>query len=321
MKRFGIWLLIGLMLISLLSCSLPPEKEVQAVADTFVQSEPEKPINGPDDLRAGEQPDFEGAVLDWIDDEKVIRFPDQDYSQWKSFNDCMSGDRMVDIKYSDLMQFIGEDGLIVAARAHGDRIGHPNSRYTWTKVKIEKVFYGTAPSNEIRVQEDYSPVMENGKNYIIYTSDYSRLKDDELVLLFLSNLGPEIEGYRVVYYQIPLQEGYQNYSEEYLTELLDFYRGNSQVYKQKKQENKEPELTVEGNEYNLIISDMGDSWPKKNLSNKEMLEELSDNILVQVAANHKVCLWPSGHAKFQYIKSNDPAKNFYWRWSNPPRNY
>ncbi|MBQ7034110.1 MAG: hypothetical protein IJN34_00050, partial [Clostridia bacterium] len=159
MKRFWIGLLIGLMMISLLSCSSLPEKEEQAVADTFVQSEPEKPINGPDDLRAGEQPDFEGAVLDWIDDEKVIRFPDQDFSQWESFYDTGNTDQMIINKYPDLMRHIGEDGLIVAARAYGERIGHIWSKYTTTKMRIEKVFYGKALSKEIQVREGYTPVM------------------------------------------------------------------------------------------------------------------------------------------------------------------
>lgn len=299
MKRFGIGLLIGLMLISLLSCSLPSEKEEQAVADKFVQSEPEKPINGPEDLRAGEQPDFEGAVLDWIDDEMVIRFPDQDFSKWESFYDAGNTDQMIIDKYPDFMRHIGEDGLIVAARAYGERIGYIWSKYTWTKVRIEKVFYGTTPSNEIRVQEGYTPVMEYGKRYIVYASNCSRLRDDRLILLFLRKSTSK-KDYYMAYYHFPLQEGYQDYSEEYLTELLDFYRGDRKKYR---------------------VGYQATYWPKKDLSNEEMLEELSDNILVQVAANHKVCLRPVGHIKYQQSDYYQSIRMGYDKWSYPPRNY
>ncbi len=298
MKRFGIWFFIGMMLISLLSCSSLPEKEEPAVADTFVQSEPEQPINGPEDLRAGEQPDFEGAVLDWIDDEKVIRFPDQDFSPWESFY-VDNTDAMIIDKYPDLMRQIGEDGLIVAARAYGERIGHIWSKYTTTKMRIEKVFYGKAPSKKIQVQEGYTPVMDYGKRYIVYTSHGSRLRDNQLVLLFLCKSESK-ETYHIAYYHFPLQKGYQDYSEEYLTELLDYYRGDRNQYRQGYQ---------------------ATYWPKKDLSNEEMLEELSDNILVQVAANHKVCLWPVGHIKYQNIDNYQSGKMGFDNWSYPLRNY
>ena len=183
------------------------------------------------------------------------------------------------------MEYIGEDGLIVVGSAFGEREGTLVNTFmaqTKTPFRIEKVFYGTAPGETITVSEDYFPDFTDdnreGKPCICVDGSYTRMRDNEKVLLFLKK-STKTEGlYFPVYYMLPVWDGYDQYPEAAKAQLLAYYRGDETAYK-----------PGYAQKYR---------WPTSELTDEELLEQLKDNVLVQTFVEHKVVLWPEGHTEF-----------------------
>lgn len=213
--------------------------------------------------------------------------------------------------YETVMDSIGEDGLIVVGSAFGEREGLMNPYYmpfTKTQFKIEKVLYGTAPGDTVTVTEYYFPdfTTENSREApcICYgTRFYSFLKNNNRVLLFLKKntidyleKGTEKEHlYAQAYYSLPVPKNYTEYSEEGLNSLLDYYRGEETAYKK----------------------GYAKRWPQGTRSNDEVLEEQTDNVLVQLAVNQKILIWPDGHANFEGCSFPYQVRRGLREWSNP----
>ena len=263
---------------------------------------------------------------------KVVSFDPQDVSQWKQVDVYADAEKreMSDFTFPFIMNRIEENGgFIVSGRACGKRIGvdprahemtvyEDPSAYTLTEFEIEKVFYGEPTSKSIVVREGYCPVVTHNVYQIEYTSDYSGLKNDQTVLLFLI---PDGKGhYKPTYYQFPLQEDYAEYSEDYLTEMLDYYRGKESVYKYNEKPLYAGQVELENGESAVVATGFSTRWPKSDLTNQEMLEKFSDNILIQVAARYKIKLWPTGHIKYESTDQPQETMKGYQYWCSP-RNY
>lgn len=239
----------------------------------------------------------------------VFRYNSEDVSEWKV--DKIEKDETTEyldpssINYSRLMKRLGEDGVIVAGKAQGKRRSYqekpkyqyPDSEfdaYTFTEFKIEKVFYGNIEEKVIQIRERYGPVIEKDRVYLQYPVVHmTQLIDGETVLMFLKKKKND-DWYTSVYTQYPLGPDYADYSEEKLTELLDYYRGKDHVYRY----GKDPlpvGMTEQNGETVVVATPFTSRWPKSEQSNEEIVEWLSENIVVQLAAKHHIIVWPKGH--------------------------
>ena len=205
--------------------------------------------------------------------------------------------------YDMVMDSIGEDGLIVVGSAFGERNGvrrEPfNTPSTLTQFKIENVIYGTAPGDTITVVENYFPDFTSnnslGEPCICYTYLYTYLKDNGRVLLFLKKNKNFEDRYNLAYYCLPVPENYAEYSKEGLGSLLDYYRGEESAYKK----------------------GYAKRWPQVTRSNEDVLKDQQDNILVRLATDHKVLVWPDGHTNFEGFSVPFMVRQGLREWSYP----
>ena len=239
----------------------------------------------------------------------VFRYNSKDVSEWKINRLKMSETAEYldpsSINYSGLMKRLGEDGVIVVGKAQGERrsyqektkyeySNHEFDAYTITEFKVEKVIYGSVEAKTIQIREEYGPVIEKDCVYLQYPVVHmTQLIDGETVLMFLKKK-KNADWYTSVYTQYPLGPDYADYSEEKLTELLDYYRGKDHVYRY----GKDPfpvGMTEQNGETVVVATPFTRRWPKSEQSNEEIVEWLSENIVVQLAAKHHIIVWPDGH--------------------------
>lgn len=209
--------------------------------------------------------------------------------------------------YSELMSKLETfNGIIVSGYAFGTRKGYHNEIMqpkTETSFRVEQVYFGEVDLKTITILEKYCPLSDAKDATIEYEGpQYSILKNDQKVLMFLRPAS-KAGVYFPTYYEIPLPDDYQNYDETAQKELLDFYRGNEAVY-QEQYRNITPRVEKEVIElpggaveerYVLIESPC---WPKQDISDEALLEEMSDHILVRLATDYKIKIWPEKHIRF-----------------------
>ena len=323
MKKILVIFTVLCMMISCVGC-----KNTNKMDEELNEVIPSSPViqNDPAEDNEKLQPTLEEKIfadgcygnvqVEKTEDGYVFCYDPEDLSEWTVYQ--IERDELTeyaepsDTNYSDLMIGLGEDGIIVAGKAQGERrsyqekskYAYPDSEfdaYTFTEFKIEKVFYGNIEEKVIQIRERYGPVIEKDRVYVQYPVIHkTRLVNDETVLMFLKK-NKDTDWYTPVYVQYPLGSDYADYSEEKLTELLDYYRGKEQAYKYRK---------------------IPLRWPKSEQSNEEIVEWLSENIVVQLAAKHHIIVWPHGHvnepkhtlpsgARKGYNAQSD---QFHWEW-------
>lgn len=229
--------------------------------------------------------------------------------------------------YSELTQELDYDnGIIVAGYAHGLRKRFPEKIMfyrTETTFRVEQVYYGTLTQTEITIIEPYYPVMK-GERLCIQCSgyEYSMLKNHQKVLMFLCPTNQE-GVYFPVYYELPLPEDYQDYDETAQKELLDFYRGKKEAYPEELRHNTQriekeiiefPDGTVQEQYY--MVGSAGPVWPERNISDEALLEEMRDHILIRLATDFKIKLWPKNHLRFS-SKQDRPSDEGIRKLSEP----
>ncbi len=197
--------------------------------------------------------------------------------------------------YEKLLDRIGEDGRIVAGRATGSRTSTP---LIWTNFAVEKVYWGDSLPAEITVRENYGVYYdENNEPYILTLGyEYCPLINDQPTLLFIypDPDDPKSGNFWTSLIPIPLPEDHQDYNETYLTEFLNFFRGDRSVYKYPQLSEKP--LIIDGTAGTQKLG--GTYWPTYTDSNKALLAKMDDHPLVQLAVNLKIKLWPYGHINF-----------------------
>lgn len=211
--------------------------------------------------------------------------------------------------YEDVMAKVGEKGLVVAGRAHGSREGHYETgvdAYTLTSFTVEHVFYGETDTSEIEVVEGYAMIEEEGKTYCYVPSGYTtKLKNDQLVLLYLAPSIQNVENqYYVAYPQetIELQEGYLDYSEDYIDRFCAYYKGDRSVYQYPERTTEKITFTLDsGTKFEETLVYFDEYWPQRDLSNEALLEELSQHedlgMMIQTIQAFQVRIWPRYHVE------------------------
>ena len=221
--------------------------------------------------------------------------------------------------YSELIKSVGDDGLIVVGYAEGLREGHSPEGYTLTDFVVQSVYYGEIdPDQKIRICESF--ILKNSTNeaYIYQNGNGNTyLKDNQLVLLFLAKENSIENTYYPVFYEIFLPSDYNNFTDTYLTELFDYFRGNREMYQY-------PEMIlVEKNEGSeeapnqVYIAYGGSYWPKQSISDTELIAQMNDHILMQTVMKYKIKIWPSGHK--QYYANNLPEETQGMRFISYPQ--
>ena len=328
MKRMLAFFTVLVITFTLFGCRLQSEEEFETL-DVPTQSSSTKQPSGeqPKEEALGEaeepllseetpateseNPSTDGAGLVFVEPEdKKITFefedceglqliPHENFSLYCMVDAVYPMERKT---YETVMDSIGEDGLIVVGSAFGQREGQLIRTHiptTKTQFKIEKVIYGTAPGDTVTVMEHYFPDFTDdntqGEPCICLEMPYSFLKNNNRVLLFLKKDPAEENLYNQVYYCLPVPKNYTEYSEEGLNSLLDYYRGEESAYKK----------------------GYAKRWPQVTRSNDEVLEEQTDNVLVQLAVNQKILIWPDGHANFEGCSFPYQVRQGLREWSYP----
>ena len=195
----------------------------------------------------------------------------------------------------EVLENIQDQGLIASGFAYGNRTSVEESLYyaTKTQFKIDHVFYGNAsPEDTITINESYLlKVDENGEPYIRCISEnHSYLQNNEYVLVILKPSFKNDGAYATVHKALPVSEDCNEWSEEYLDSLLDYFRGDTSTY-------RIPTDTVYM--YNgYPVLETAPDWPQRDISNEALIEEMQDNLLIYLATELKIKIWPTEHINY-----------------------
>lgn len=194
------------------------------------------------------------------------------------------------------------DGVIVSGYAHGTRKRQTTESglyLTETAFQVEQVYYGTIIQKDITITEPYAPIIEAETPYFQYIGpQYSMLKDNQKVLMILSP-GSREGLYYPIYYELPLPQDYQNFDDTAKKELLDYYRGKDELYKVISTPFEKKEIQLPNGAIETQYFGGADfRWPKQDLSDEEMLNQMSDHILVRLAFEYDIKIWPENHIRF-----------------------
>lgn len=244
------------------------------------------------------------------ENEKVFFFPDQDFSQIKKEENKMMDGLDLPRTYQELMDSLGENGVIVIGHAVGIREAHvATNKTTLTDFSVERVLYGNIATSKIKIQESYCPIIkEDTDSYIYYFGNWkTMLKNDRRTLLYLKPSKNHEGIYLTCYYELPLPEDYAVYDPTYLAELLDFYRGKQEMIRME-------ETTASGEEQFVF---KGAGIPVLTNTDEEMLAMLDDHILVQTATRFQIKIWPKKHIRYSGDLSFFGDDGIYGSWSRP----
>lgn len=213
---------------------------------------------------------------------------------------------------AQLQEQLGTSGLIVSGYATGNRISYDEDGAFYTKAQfiIDRVFLGSvSPGTTITVSEGYV-VRENKKETFIYAYDpeHSYLQNDEYVLLIAkpSKLAPGC--YTPIHNPLPIATDCAEWSEEYLDRLLDYFRGDPSTYVR-----PQDEVYTENG---YLIKEEAPDWPRREISNEEMIAELQDNLLIYLATELRIKIWPTEH--INYVDEHcGRTKHNMQRWQLP----
>lgn len=296
MKRLIAFYAAFLLLLGLCGCNKTPDNENwEVTADSPVNEKLD------DESIKGIKISIDYISKDQSSGQTITRYHCPDFSKLPSYEIEDSGSILAPPgTFSKLMNRIDE-GIVVTGYANGERTSNVDTIKTYTNFKVEKVCYGSVTSENITVKENYALVTdEDGSSYIRERETrYTLLEDDQKVLLFLTPSKDADGTYVPQYYDLPLPEDYLEYNEEYLTEMLDFYRGDRSAYQYPEFiEEIHEELLPNGTIEQTIDSSGGNYWPERDVSNEVLLEELKENVLVRSAVEFEIKIWPFEHREY-----------------------
>jgi len=199
-------------------------------------------------------------------------------------------------KYSD---YFATDKECLAVIGTADNVRASSDERTYVPINLNEVFAGEIEKKELLISRAFHMESdENGDYFTGLTTDITLdtlLLPEEQRLYILEESEREGGIYRCCINPIVLPEDYQDFDEEYVSELLDYYRG-----KQYKKENKGPTKTEDGE---VIYHFSWNPYEEyENYTDEQMLELLEDHLLVQIALRYKIKIRPQDNpvlAKFE----------------------
>ena len=339
MKRTVIYLFIFTLLLGICGCSKPSEVDINQIADSSA------PVIKPQELAPEYIPKnvtvsygdnrytmrmlsedqlssvtrLENSVLF---DLELLSDLDWIYDDYLG-NACYANVPPSPPSYADYMKLLSSNGIIVAGYATGRRESHDTSKpyipedgqseyfsptyeYTTTQFHVTDIYYGTPKGDTLPIREWYTLELDEENRALFYSYSIARsniLRNGEQMLMFL-RWDPETQHYCKIKKPIPLMPDYRNYNDAYLSSVLDFYRGDRTEYR--KNASPDPTLLEAADPERLSKYTQTFYWPKREISDEALLEEMSDHLLIRLATDYKIALWPYGHRNFLYTcTSND----------------
>ncbi|MBQ3084912.1 MAG: hypothetical protein IJC46_05630 [Clostridia bacterium] len=332
MRKIINWIIILAVLFSVGGCKRAKSDEgdvtttVLNAAGTHIE-ETETKEEGTERVESVEESDpplLDGMKVEQVGNETVVTFDLETCAAFPTQTTEDLGTYVTideETSYSDLMEWIGEDGIIVAGYVTGLRESHTSDYqlgYTLTKFQITDLYYGDAPS-EIRIKEPYClKADENNEWYFSKreTDRAVRLTNGERFLLALQK--NEEYGCYIRQYSIKITEDYRDYSEDYKTHLLNFFRGDRSEYAEQGEDTSRIEYYLNENNEEVAYYVPSENirisyWPKRDISDEALLEELQENVVVRLITDYKIKIWPYGHKNYtfgpdsgQFVKSCTP---------------
>ncbi len=270
-----------------------PEQKQEPGTETESEPKTEEPIEYPDGIQLQET---EGESFFTFEHSAVLDLPKSNYPTIERMEPR-------EIAYSSLMKVLGKDGLIVAGYASGLRESHQKGLifpHTLTNFIVTDVYFGDSNVSSVKISEPYEVREVNGEFEVSYTSEHLIwLEDDKQVLLFLKK--SDNEYYVPQYDLIPLTKDYRNYNEKNKKSILDFFRGvRSEYLSQAKNEPQQvPGRVNENGEIELYFDPSAYKptffWPRRDISDEELLAELSENVILRTVTDYEIVIWPYGH--------------------------
>lgn len=211
--------------------------------------------------------------------------------------------------FSYVMEQLGEDGLVVAGYATGLRKSYAN--HTATTFAVTDVYRGKVKKNTVTVKESYAV---KGNTLWQYSYNEARLKNNIQVLLFLYKESAGM--YAMACEFIPLPKDYGDYNGDYVKSLFDFYRGVPSVYKSEDGVWTEPYEEVIENALGETVTKKDymycwiNPWPRQDISDQEVREQFSDNLIFRAATEFEIVIWPYGHKNYELKSSVNTPKDF-----------
>ena len=303
MKRISIFCII-MLLLTLCGCQKQPEPDNIPKANhsniNAAQSEKNEPEQ-PQDTSSTE------PIIDGIESnsgEAVSSYDPADFSDApiRTPNSSL----VLDISpktVTEIINAVVPNGLIVTGRAYGTRVSYDDGINSGTKTNflIDHVFYGDVLSgNTVTVSEGYVLRTDGEETFIdCLSNNYSYLQNDEYVLLLLMP-STILEGcYTPAQFALPIGEDCTEWSESYMTSLLDYFRGDKSVYAHPEDYSYTKTFQFKnGKTEEMPVYVIAQIWPQKNLSDAEMIAEMQDNLLVYLASEYKIKIWPTEHVNY-----------------------
>jgi len=311
MKRISIFCII-MLLLTLCGCrkELTSDKTLIAGGSSIKaeHTEESKPIE--EETEQPQEDNSNEMIISGIEDVSGIALSSFDLSDYPNLDSRISSNfSYMDISpqtAEEIMNAVGTTGLIVTGYAYGTRVnaGLEETKTICTKTKflIDHVFYGDALAGEtIIIGEDYELRNNDNDEVFLYSisRNYSFLQDNEYVLLVLEAY-PEISDcYFPTQRALPIGEDCTEWSESYMTSLLDYFRGDKSVYAHPEDYSYTKTFQFKnGKTEELPVYVTAQIWPQKNLSDAEMIAEMQDNLLVYLASEYKIKIWPTEHVNY-----------------------
>ncbi|MBQ6823034.1 MAG: hypothetical protein IJP27_00130 [Clostridia bacterium] len=330
MKRITVFILVLMLLFSMVGCrrekeeeafnevyspqSNPETNETESSIETpATEQVPEDVPDQPEDIPeqpedVPEQPEDVPEQPEDVPEQPEVKIvPDRDYTGWeqrKSVDKNISQNSDVyfaPTTFSEILRHINGNASVLIGHAVGERtcFYKEDDWYSHTRFKIDKVLEGDITDSEITILEGFYPYETEKERYLLYDSVSPILRNDQPTLVIAYKMHSEKYGkniYNLWYGQMPLPKDYNDYSEEYLTELLDYYRNKPGTSTKSAGKTGAEEVTLEDGQEAIIY--YGPPKKELNYSNEEMLELMKEQVLVQLAVRYKVKIWPKYHVKF-----------------------
>ncbi len=320
MKRLFLLIMVLALLLSVCGCkrALPDDELIFDAADTgkTEQKEESSAENAAPDTAVENQ----AQTNELQNQESVLYEGDEPQVVGPELSEFLETARAIDVvgsirefpqtfeEFSARLEKI--NGSIIAGRAFGTRRKDPA---ILTEFSVEKVYAGPDVPDRITVEEGLGIYTDpSGQPYLMsFGYEEFPLINDQPTLLFVFPHSTKKDLYVATLLTLPLPDDHQKYDEEYLTELLDYFRGDRSAYKYSKL--TITETIIDGNPVPTGYG--GVYWPKQEISDEALLEQMNDHILLRLATDYKIKIWPFDHA--QYSAERTPS-DYFLKMSYPP---
>ncbi|MBQ7089681.1 MAG: hypothetical protein IJN82_01025 [Clostridia bacterium] len=187
-------------------------------------------------------------------------------------------------------------GTVDAIRAVADKD-------IYVAMQVNELLHGDVAEDRVVVSRGISlESRENEEYFTDHSADTAtleqRLLPEEKRLYVLGESKYNAGVYYCRLSPIVLPTDYQDFDEEYVSELLDYYRGKQY----ENQEKKDPTKTESGEMiYHAVLNPYKEY---KNYTDEQMMELLEDQLLVQIALRYKIKIWPQDNPMLAKLETD-----------------